>query len=246
MYKIIGGDQKEYGPVTVEQLVGWIRDHRANAQTLVQKEGGAWVPLGSLPEFAEALGPSVPVPAPTPSPASGPAFGTTPPTSYPGSGGGAGGGFGGGPGGAGLGFGGPGGGGDARAREMVSGPATALLVSGILFVVLALLGLVGNLMGASFRPPPGEIPPEMQPFFDMMENMQGPVAIISGLLQLAVSVLLIFAAQKLRKLESFALVVTATILAMVPCTSPCCCLGLPIGIWILVVLFKPEVKSAFR
>ena len=38
----------------------------------------------------------------------------------------------------------------------------------------------------------------------------------------------------------------ATIIAMVPCISPCCLVGLPIGIWALVVLMKPEVKAAFR
>jgi hypothetical protein len=32
---------------------------------------------------------------------------------------------------------------------------------------------------------------------------------------------------------------------MIPCISPCCLLGLPIGIWALVVLLKPEVKAAF-
>jgi hypothetical protein len=52
MYKIIGGDQKEYGPVTFDQVAGWIRDNRANAQTLIQKEGGPWLPLGSLPDAA--------------------------------------------------------------------------------------------------------------------------------------------------------------------------------------------------
>ena len=50
----------------------------------------------------------------------------------------------------------------------------------------------------------------------------------------------------MKKLESYGMVMTATILSMLPCTSSCCCLGLPLGIWILIVLAKPEVKSAFR
>ena len=33
---------------------------------------------------------------------------------------------------------------------------------------------------------------------------------------------------------------------MVPCISPCCLVGLPIGIWALVVLNKPEVKGSFH
>jgi len=40
--------------------------------------------------------------------------------------------------------------------------------------------------------------------------------------------------------------VAASIIAMIPCVSPCCCLGLPFGIWALVVLARPAVKSAFQ
>ena len=223
MYKIIGGDQKEYGPVTFEQLAEWIRDNRANAQTLVAKEGGPWVPLGSLPEFAVLLPAPAAGPGPEPSAvsaASGPELPTfaSPLASDT----------------------------RERARQMVQGPATGLLVTGILCVVFALMGIAGNLFGTSFRPPPGDIPEEMRPLFDMMQQMQGPAAVVSSVIGLLISALIIFAAQKMRALQSFALVVTATILAMVPCTSPCCCIGLPIGIWVLVVLFKPEVKAAFE
>lgn len=56
MYRIIGGDQKTYGPVTQDQIEQWIREGRANAQTLVQLEGvEGWKPLSSYPEFAAGL-----------------------------------------------------------------------------------------------------------------------------------------------------------------------------------------------
>lgn len=56
MFKMIGGDGQEYGPVTAEQLRQWIWDHRANGQTLVRAEGEAdWKPLGAWPEFADTL-----------------------------------------------------------------------------------------------------------------------------------------------------------------------------------------------
>jgi len=56
MYKILGGDQKEYGRVTAEQLREWIVQRRANAQTLVRAEGAAdWQPLSAFPEFAAVL-----------------------------------------------------------------------------------------------------------------------------------------------------------------------------------------------
>lgn len=60
MYKIIGADQKEYGPVTAEKIQQWIAQGRVNAQTRVQGEGGEWKALGEFPEFATALASAVP------------------------------------------------------------------------------------------------------------------------------------------------------------------------------------------
>jgi prepilin-type processing-associated H-X9-DG protein len=56
MYKIIGADQKEYGPVSAEQINQWIAQGRVNAQTKVQAEGGEWKALIDFPEFAASLG----------------------------------------------------------------------------------------------------------------------------------------------------------------------------------------------
>jgi hypothetical protein len=55
-YTIIGGDQKEYGPVTEEQLRQWILDGRLNPQSQAKAESDAeWRPLSAFPEFAAAL-----------------------------------------------------------------------------------------------------------------------------------------------------------------------------------------------
>jgi len=63
MYKIIGADGKEYGPVSAAQLRQWVQEGRANAQTQVQVEGStAWSPLGTLPEFAEVFAAGSPPP----------------------------------------------------------------------------------------------------------------------------------------------------------------------------------------
>jgi len=62
MYKIIGADQKEYGPVTAEQLRQWVTEGRVNGQTSVWSEaGGGWKPLASYPEFADLLASKPPV-----------------------------------------------------------------------------------------------------------------------------------------------------------------------------------------
>ena len=55
MYRVLGADSKEYGPVNGEVLRQWITEGRANAQTRVKPEGaGDWQTLASVPEF-EAL-----------------------------------------------------------------------------------------------------------------------------------------------------------------------------------------------
>ena len=58
-------------------------------------------------------------------------------------------------------------------------------------------------------------------------------------------VLIILGGVKLMNLSGTGLPITGSILAMIPCTSSCCCLiGLPAGIWALVVLSRPDVKAA--
>ena len=56
MYKIIGGDGMDYGPVPAEMVRNWVVQGRANAQTRVLAEGATeWKPLGEVPELAQAL-----------------------------------------------------------------------------------------------------------------------------------------------------------------------------------------------
>jgi len=69
MYKIIGADQKEYGPITADQLRQWISEGRINGHTKVQPEGAAgWKSVSELPEFAAALPVAAPPPTMTPMP----------------------------------------------------------------------------------------------------------------------------------------------------------------------------------
>jgi len=71
MYRVIGADQKEYGPVGADQLRQWMAEGRINAQTLAQVEGAAgWKPLSTFPEFGIATPPPLPS-APPPLPSAG-------------------------------------------------------------------------------------------------------------------------------------------------------------------------------
>jgi len=71
-YTIIGGDQKQYGPISADELRKWIAEARLNAQTLAKAEGEAeFRPLGGFPEFVDAL--AIHAPAPDAPPAFAPA-----------------------------------------------------------------------------------------------------------------------------------------------------------------------------
>ncbi|MGA2854570.1 MAG: DUF4190 domain-containing protein [Verrucomicrobiota bacterium] len=73
-YTIIGGDQKEYGPVAEEQLRQWIADGRAHPGTQARAEGAAgWQSLSEIPEFAAAFKNSAPPPLSPAMPAAAPA-----------------------------------------------------------------------------------------------------------------------------------------------------------------------------
>ena len=52
MFKVIGVDQKVYGPATADQLRQWLREGRLHPASLVQTEGTAdWRALWTFPEF---------------------------------------------------------------------------------------------------------------------------------------------------------------------------------------------------
>jgi TM2 domain-containing membrane protein YozV len=78
MYKIIGADGQQYGPVSADQLRRWIAESRLNAHTLIQPEGAPdWKALGTYPEFAGDLKPATP-------PFAAPPLSATPPSAVAG------------------------------------------------------------------------------------------------------------------------------------------------------------------
>lgn len=216
MYKILGGDGKEYGPVSADTLRGWVNEGRANVQTQVQADGTTgWTALGTVPEFADLFStPAAPVGTP-PLPGS-----VTPglvsplaPAS-------------------------------SSASQMVVGPAIGLIVTAALGALVQILGLFGNILGTGI----GILGTTSQHQQDMpawAHLMSGGIGVVFSIIGLIMSVVIFLGAMKMKKLENFNFALTATIIAMVPCVSPCCWVGLPIGIWALVILMKPEVKDAF-
>lgn len=126
------------------------------------------------------------------------------------------------------------------AKDQVNGPGIALLVTGGLNILFSIWGFISGAAGPQELPP--DAPEQMRQFLEATQRF-GPAF---NIIPLVLGGLIIFGALKMRNLQSFGLAMAASIIAMIPCLSPCCCIGIPIGIWALVVLNKPEVKAAFQ
>jgi len=128
---------------------------------------------------------------------------------------------------------------DPMAASRVAGPAIALIVTGALGIVGQVLGLIVNLvqlgggMGGAGRQ-------------QMPVLFSGGLGVGMASINLVVGIVVVMGAVKMKNLESYAFAMAAAVMAMVPCLSPCCLLGLPFGIWALVVLSDAGVKAAFR
>ena len=210
MYKIIGGDLKQYGPISAADVRKWLAEGRLNAQSLVQTYGDIeWKQLSQFPEFADIL---------SAHPADESALSVLPAAAANVE--------------------------RDAALKGVKGPAIALIITaGLGVAYYGFSGLftvvTGSVMFHQEMPP--NIPPEMQAF---VRGMQGPLAGVISLVIAALNGFVLFGAMKMLRLQNHGLATVASVAAMLPCQ--CCCLfGLPFGIWALVVLNKPEVKSQF-
>jgi hypothetical protein len=128
-----------------------------------------------------------------------------------------------------------------RAADAVKAPATALMILGILGLVCDGAALGINLLGVGFAAQMGDKNQEL--FSSLFGGTFGMIQAIAGLL---IGLSMTLGAIKMKKLQGYKNAITISILAMIPVVSPCCLLGLPFGIWSIVVLSKPEVKDAFR
>lgn len=132
--------------------------------------------------------------------------------------------------------------GRAKALNLLSGPAIALMITAGLGIFLQLLSIARHLFGMVAMP---MLTDDLGQGARWVGLMVGPIGLVTAFVALAIGVVVLMGALKMKDGRSYGFALAATILAMVPCISPCCCLGLPFGIWALVVLLKPEVKTAF-
>jgi hypothetical protein len=125
------------------------------------------------------------------------------------------------------------------ALNRVSAPAVCLMVTAVLGLVAGTLGVFDTTFKIGMM--------QAFPRKDLLPAMfMGPIAVTHFTIGIVMSIVVLVGAAKMKGLESYRFAIVASILSLIPCTSPCCCLGLPFGIWALVVLSDPMVKASFK
>ena len=146
-----------------------------------------------------------------------------------------------------------------RAKGRVSLPAK-LLVAGALFMMLlagfeiavAVSGYDWQLKTLEYleqQQPPGQERDDFNKQVDELRNRDRTPeflqAAVSSALGLTLDVMILVGGLKMHGLRGRTLATVGAICAVIPVNS-CCCIGIPLGIWALVVLFDPNVKAAFE
>lgn len=144
-----------------------------------------------------------------------------------------------------------------RAKSQVAAPAILLILTGAIALILAILNLINSpQIGAQFdeqiaqvENKPNVPADQKKAQVDMMTQMRDiavPIAVPFYAVNTVVALIVLLGGIKMRSLSGRGLAVTGSVLAMLPLINGCCCiLGLPIGIWCLLVLSRPEVKAGF-
>jgi hypothetical protein len=215
MYFIIGGDGKEYGPITDADIHKWIAEGRLNQQSLAKAESDAeFRALSTFPEFATAFVTAAPPPG---------IVGAVSDN-------------------------------HEAVSQKVKVPAIGLIVSASISLVMSIWGL-GELLFSSMNIQQMDAQmaqlnnPQLQQFVDkILHFFYGPFGIANQIFQLIIAALILTGAIKMLKMRSYEFAFAAAILSVIPCITPCCgwVLALIFGIWAMVVLVKPDVKSRFH
>jgi len=144
----------------------------------------------------------------------------------------------------------------ARAKERIKTPAVLLLIVGIIAALVSLYNIVSIFtldqqfanIEAQWDNDPNMKPQQKQDMKQMLNTYKNvakvlvPVGVVCGLITATITII---GSVKIMNLKGKGLGTAGSILSMIPIVSGCCCLGIPVGIWVLIAMGKPEVKAGF-
>ena len=129
----------------------------------------------------------------------------------------------------------------SNARQLLNGPALGLMVVSSIWIFLILIGMSFSL----YLLWSGNAQQLPQPSIGLTKDVQVTIRLIWSSVILISNIVILTAAIRMPSLRSYGLCKLGAILAIIPCTGPCYLLGIPFGLWALVVLGKPGVGETF-
>ncbi len=128
-----------------------------------------------------------------------------------------------------------------NAKSQISGPAISLIVVASISLLLVGIGLIFDAVILATGAADNMIQPQGMP-----KGTQIIIRFIWGILLFASNIVVLIGSIKMLQLKSYDFAKVCAIISVIPCVGPCCIVGIPFGIWALVILAKPEVRNAFR
>ena len=221
-YIIIGGDQKEYGPISADDVRQWLAEGRLNEQSLMKGAGdAAFRPLEKFPEFADAFKNPAAIPPIQPINRSRTIEADEEhPMAL------------------------------QKIKVPAVGLKVVAIINLILSLwsLVQMIFFRPDLheLDAQLKQLDN---PQLTDFVQkMMHLSSGPIGIANVLLGLVMSVLIYKGASKMQALQSYEFAFTAAVLSVIPCLTPCCgfIFGVIFGIWAITLLMKPSIKAQFK
>lgn len=129
------------------------------------------------------------------------------------------------------------------ARERVNLPSLLVMATGVIGALYALSILAA---GAAIQRSLLRVIAEDPRYSKMVRDVPADASpsLVFPIIGLVLAGLTLFGAVQMRGLKSYGLAVAGVAASMV-LVPGCCCWGIPAGLWAVVVLMKPEVKSQF-
>ena len=130
----------------------------------------------------------------------------------------------------------------SEAKQRLKTAAIGLIAVGLMNALSGFILILGTLLRL-VRPARIEFESEAE---RMGYLASGVVLPLLGLITIVLSPLIVYGAVQMLKARRHGMARLAAILSLIPLSSCCFVLGIPVGIWSLIVLRQPEVRATFN
>ena len=120
------------------------------------------------------------------------------------------------------------------------GGGNPLLIPGIFLLVLAIM-----MLGLILLSIPVQIA-QMREIDAPVGQVDAAVSMVTLMVWIIMTVAIIWGSIGMVRLRGYRNAMAAAVLAVIPVCSPCFVLGIPFGIWALVVLLRADVRAKFQ